>query len=381
MMIHYSIIIIGSGMAATTLVREFRKLDSETKVLIITSDNGDVYSKPMLSNAYAKNKSADDLVMADAKKFAEQTNIDVKTNATVTAINADAKNISINDEQLSFDKLVLAVGASSFKPPIEGNANEQILTVNDLDDYRVFQDKAQSAQHIAIIGPGLIGCEFANDIASSGKKITIIGPDKWPMSSLLSEPVGHYLQTQLESLGIVFELNKTVSHADFDNGFDLTLSDGSTLKADLVLSAIGLRSNINLAKASGIDCNRGIKTNQFLATNKADIYTLGDCAEVETLVLPFVMPLMNSARALAKTLAGEKTKVIYPAMPVTIKTPACPLVVSPSTDKESVDIEESDKGVKAIHKNKNGEIIGFELSGEFTKLKQSLTKELPAILS
>lgn len=367
-------------MAATTLVREFRKLDKETDILVITEDHGEVYSKPMLSNAYAKGKSADDLVSADANKFSEQNNIKIKALSTVTSIDTEAKTLKVADDNIGYDKLVLALGASPFKPPIEGDANEHILTVNNLDDYRVFQKNAKSAQHIAIIGPGLIGCEFANDIASRGKKITIIGPDPWPMSSLLSEPVGLYLQAQLESLGIVFELNKTVSHAKFDDGFELILSDDSALKADMVLSAIGLRSNISLAQAAGIDCNRGIKTNRLLATSKTDIYALGDCAEVESLVLPFVMPLMNSARALAKTLSGEETKVVYPAMPVMIKTPSCPLVVSPSADKETVEIEEGENGVKAIHKNMQGEMTGFELSGEFTKLKQSLAKELPPVL-
>jgi len=379
-MTKYSLIIIGSGMAATTLVREFRKLDKDTDVLIITADSGEVYSKPMLSNAYAKGKSADDLVSADADKFAEQNNISIKQQSRVSSINADAKTLVVNDETIAFDKLVLAVGASPFKPPIDGYANDAILTVNDLDDYRVFQNKVESAEHIAIIGPGLIGCEFANDIISSGKKITIIGPNAWPMSNLLSEPVGHYLQKQLEAQGIKFELNKTVSHASYDSGFELTLSDDSTLSADLVLSAIGLKSNISLAQESGIDCHRGIKTDQYLQTNKPAIYALGDCAEVESLVLPFVMPLMNGARALAKTLSGEQTKVNYPAMPVMIKTPACPLVVSPSNDKNSIEIIEGENGVKALHKNASGEIIGFELSGEFTKEKQTLTKALPAVL-
>ncbi len=380
-MTHHSIIIIGSGMAATTLVREFRKLDSDTDVLVITADHGDVYSKPMLSNAYAKNKTADELVSADATKFAEQNNVGIKTLTSVTAINADAKTISTKDENLSFDKLVLALGASPFKPPIDGNANEHILTVNDLDDYRVFQDKAKSANDIAIIGPGLIGCEFANDMISSGKKITIIGPDKWPMSSLLSEPVGRYLQSQLEEQGIQFELDKVVSKASYKDQFDLELSDGSTLTTDLVLSAIGLRSNISLAKNAGIECNRGIKTDQILQTNKADIYSLGDCAEVEGLVLPFVMPLMNCARALAKTLSGETTKVTYPAMPVMVKTPACPLVISPSSDSETTEITEGENGVKTLHKNANNQLIGFELSGEFTKEKQALAKELPTVLN
>lgn len=381
-MTQHSIVIIGSGMAAATLVREFRKLNQETDVLMITADQGDMYSKPMLSNAYAKNKSADDLISADSDQFAQQNNVAIKTLAQVEAIDVESNTLSVNGDSIGYETLVLALGASPFKPPTQGNADDQIITVNTLDEYRLFQQRAEQAKNIAIIGPGLIGCEFANDLIGQDKSIRIIGPDPWPMSNLLSQPVGGYLQQQLENSGVIFELEKTVSEATFsDEKFHLTLSDDTKVEADLVLSAIGLRSNIALAQAAGIQVNRGIQTNQTLQTNIANVYALGDCAEVESLVLPYVMPLMNAARALAKTLNGEATKVTYPAMPVMVKTPACPLVISPPSDKSNSKVESTEQGVQVCYYDANEQLIGFELCGDAVKQKQSLSKLLPPVLA
>lgn len=99
----------------------------------------------------------------------------------------------------------------------------------------------------------------------------------------------------------------------------VTLANGQTLLADVVLSAIGLQPNIDLAKQAGVTTSRGILTNSLLETNQTDIYAIGDCAEVNGTLLPYVMPIMQQARALAKTLNGETTQVHYPAMPVAVK--------------------------------------------------------------
>lgn len=97
------------------------------------------------------------------------------------------------------------------------------------------------------------------------------------------------------------------------------MANGQTLIADIVLSAIGLQPNISLAQSANIQTSRGVITNSLLETNQADIYAIGDCAEVNGTLLPYVMPIMQQARALAKTLSGQQTNVHYPAMPVAVK--------------------------------------------------------------
>jgi rubredoxin-NAD+ reductase len=160
------------------------------------------------------------------------------------------------------------------------------------------------------------------------------------------------------------------------------LSDGSAVHADTVLSAIGLRPAVELAQQAGLTTHRGIVTDRYLQTSISGVYALGDCAEVEGLNLPYVMPIMSAARALAQTLAGQPTKVSYPAMPVVIKTPAHPVVVSPPARDAtgSWEVTQANNGVRALYQDGTGKLLGFALTGQFVTEKQALTRELPAIL-
>jgi rubredoxin-NAD+ reductase len=139
-----------------------------------------------------------------------------------------------------------------------------------------------------------------------------------------------------------------------------------------------------LAEKSGIKVNRGIVANRFLETSAKNVYTLGDCAEVEGHVLFYVTPLLNGAKALAKTLSGTPTEVSYPAMPVTIKTPTCPVVVAPAPrDAEGEwTIEQDGYNTVAEFKDSAGNLLGFALTGpEGIKEKIRLQKMLPPVLA
>jgi rubredoxin-NAD+ reductase len=164
--------------------------------------------------------------------------------------------------------------------------------------------------------------------------------------------------------------------------FVLTDAEGNKYEADLVLRAIGLAPETTLAAATGLKVNRGIVVDRLLQTSDPNIYALGDCAEVGGLVLPFILPIMQAARALAKTLAGTPTEVAYPAMPVLVKTPACPTVVSPpAAGAEGVWQEEAiEGGLQSLFHSPSGELLGFALMGEATKARQALAPKLPPML-
>jgi rubredoxin-NAD+ reductase len=233
------------------------------------------------------------------------------------------------------------------------------------------------------MGPGLIGCEFANDLASQDIEVDVFGPDPWPISTLLPEAAGRALQEALSAAGIRFHLGATAERIDrADGGYRLTLKTGTALQADLVLSAVGLRPDTALARAAGLEVNRGIVTDRLLHTSDPQVYALGDCAEVAGLNLPFVMPIMHAARALAKTLAGEPTEVAYPPMPVVIKTPALATVVAPPPRGGAGDwrVTGSASDIRAIFESAEGELLGFALTGAAAAEKQALTKLLPPVL-
>jgi len=162
----------------------------------------------------------------------------------------------------------------------------------------------------------------------------------------------------------------------------VSLNNGGTIRCDLVVSAVGVRPRTALAQASGIEVNRGVVTGALLQTSAPSVYALGDCAEVCGQVLVYVAPLVAAARALGQTLAGTPTPVSYPAMPVTIKTPACPVVVSPPAAGARGDwqITADGSNVRAEFRGADGALLGFALTGEATRDKLALQKELPPIL-
>lgn len=379
----HSIVIIGAGLAGYTLAKELRKLDKQTPLHIITSDDGHFYSKPMLSNALSKNKTAETLVTTSAIEMAAQLNATIWSNTCVKSIDTQTRSVITDQQSVNYSKLVLAVGASQIKPPIKGDAIDHVVSINNLRDYTKFRKLLEGAKHVAIVGSGLIGCEFANDIIDTGRSVTVIGRGSTPLDRLLPPQAGKALQDKLSQLGVLWHLGVTADSVDGQNGnYVIRLSDGEVVEANLVLSAVGLKPNIDLAENAGLVVNRGIVVNNTLQSSVEDVFALGDCAEIEGMVLPFVLPIMHAARALAKTLTGTPTKLSFPAMPVVVKTPAHSIVVaSPplgAGGNWQVSVEEG--GVRALFQDAEQKILGYVLTGAAVQDKQKLTKELPPVL-
>lgn len=377
------ITIIGTGLAGYNLAREIRKLQPDAPIRMVTSDAGDFYSKPMLSNGLSANKTAAQLAMKSAAKMAEELKLDVLAYSQVEAIHPEHHVLVADGIEFEYSKLVLAVGADPFTPTMTGDATDAVLTVNDLAEYARFRDALDAAKSVVLLGGGLIGCEFANDLASTGRSVTIVDLAQWPLSRLLPEAAGQFLRAKLATIGVQFRAGVSATAVNrVANGFRVTLTDGSALDGDLVLSAIGLRPRISLAKAAGLNVNRGVVVNRLLETSQPDIYALGDCAEVDGLVLPFVLPIMQAVRALAQTLNGTPTALSYPAMPVVVKTPVCPAVVSPPANLAagSWALEVGEEGIHATFSGADGALLGYALLGAATAARQSLTPQLPPVL-
>jgi rubredoxin-NAD+ reductase len=385
--VHPPVVILGTGLAGYGLAKEFRKHDDETPLILITSDDGRSYSKPMLSTGFTKDHSADDLAQLDAGGMARMLNASVWTMTKVNEIDTANQLIKVGDAQtaIHYGKLVLAVGAEVIRPPIEGDGLDLVYSVNDLLDYDDFRTaiKKNGVKKVCLIGAGLIGCEYTNDLLNGGFAVEAVDPLGYCLPTLLPQEAGKAVQSALEAKGAKFHFGPLVTRVDqAEKGVVVTLNSGATIAADLVVSAVGVRPRTELASASGLNTNRGVITNRLLETSAPNVYAMGDCAEVNGHVLVYVAPLMAAARALGKTLAGEPTEVVYPAMPVTIKTPACPVVVAPPAMDAQGDwtITADGCNVKGEFRNAAGELLGFALTGDATKEKMALQKELPGIL-
>ena len=388
-----AVVIIGSGLAGYNVARELRKLDANVPLVVISRDHAGFYSKPMLSNALASKKTATTLVMKDAAKMAGEVNARVIGGTQVSHIDTTAQAVHLsNGEVVAYRDLVLALGADPIRLPLQGDAADTVLSVNDLEDFAKFSEALDSGvqggpvKRVAILGAGLIGCEFANDLLARGVVPTVVDVADRVLARLLPAEASAMLQARLEAAGAHFKLGVgAVSVSRTASGLNLTLSDGSTLQADLIVSAVGLKPRTELAAMAGAALGRGVPVSRLLTTSVPHVHALGDCAEVDGQWLPYVMPLMQQARALAATLAGKPTPVAYPVMPVVVKTPAWPTVVCPPPadaagqwEVTSSDDALEARFVSASSAEQAGALLGFVLQGKAVSQRQAWVAQVSA---
>ncbi|MBC7700072.1 FAD-dependent oxidoreductase [Aquabacterium sp.] len=385
-----SVVIIGSGLAGYNLARELRKLDAQVPIVVVSRDHAGFYSKPMLSNALAGKKTAATLVMKAADKIGAEINARVLPHSTVERLDTQARTVLLTSgEVLPYRDVVLALGADPIRLPLKGNAANSVLSVNDLDDFAKFAealDHPDGVKRVTILGAGLIGCEFANDLLHRGIEPTVLDLADRALGRLLPEAASLNLQTKLEAAGARFRFGVAVQSVDLASdgpGLQITLTDGSTFNTDLVLSAIGLKPRTALAAHAGLPVNRGIVVDRHLATSAEHVYAVGDCAEVDGHNLPYVLPLMQQARALAAGLAGQKTAVAYPAMPVIVKTPACPTVVCPppldAQGEWTVTTTDDALEARFTALGQPDKLLGFALQGKAVSQRQALAAQIPPL--
>jgi rubredoxin-NAD+ reductase len=378
-----SVVIIGSGLGGYGLARELRRRDANLSITLITADDGASYSKPMLSNAFAQGKHASSLVLKDAKRMASDLGIQLLTHTTVTQIDRGAKQVLVSSnsgqDTIAYGKLVLALGADPRPYPQVTGEKVKIHSVNDLASYAAWRAGLRDGDSILLIGAGLIGCEFANDLTLAGYKVTVVDPAAWPLARLLPQEIGEALATALEGSGVVLKLGCSISQF---TGNIAAIDDGTFVRFDHVLSAIGLLPRLTLARDAGLAVDTGIKVDAWLATSDPDIFALGDCAQTDAGTLPFILPLMAQLRALAASLTGEPTRASLPALPVTVKTPCLKLVVCspPAGSAGKWTVEGTGLDRKGLFIGEHGAPLGYALAGNTTVESQALAKLMPAIL-
>lgn len=376
------LLIVGTGHAGYTLAREWRKLDRARPLVMVTRDDGHSYYKPDLSKAFASGKDAEGLIKARVDAMAAELDARILAQTEVTAIDTTARRLQLREGgPLDYSTLVLASGAQPIRLPVAGDAADRIHSVNDRGAYARFRDGLAPGARLLIVGAGLIGCEWANDMGAHGFAVSVVDLAPWPLPRLLPEPAGRALQAALGGLGVHWHLENSLKALDSNGGaLRATLADGTTLEVDRVLSAVGLRADLSLATGAGIRCRHGIVVDSLLRTSAADVYALGDCIEIGGRPLPFILPISHAARALAQTLAGTPTPVKFPAMPVLVKTPICPVVVCPPATADGTwVVSGTAPDLEAVFSDAAGKPQGFALTGAATARRGALAATMPAV--
>lgn len=358
------LIIIGTGLAGYNLAKEFRKLNATRALILITEDAGHFYSKPQLSTALQQKKSPEQLIITTCEKMQEQLNATLYTHSKVTAIDPLSHTLTVETPsstlKLHYSQLVLAMGAKPKALPSLDNLPNH-FRVNNLQDYERFIQQGSQTQHCAIIGSGLVGCEFAHDFSHHIPLISVITPDPYPLYGLVPAAMGHSLQNALTEKGIQWFTNSAIDKA-------------AELAADHILIAIGLNPDLTLAKQAKLVTNQGIVVNETLQTSDPHIYALGDCAEIAGTCRQYVAPILQSARALAQTLNGTRTSVQFPAFPISLKVSSYPIITMPPAKGVLGEwhVVSNNSDHKALFIDDNEMILGYALSGNYLEERQSI---------
>jgi rubredoxin-NAD+ reductase len=373
-----SIVVVGSGLAGFGVLRELRRLSPGAKLTMVTLEDGHFYSKPALSTAFAKGKTSETLVTSNAEKMIAQLNLNARIGREAESIDRKGKALCTTGGPILYDKLVLAMGATPFRPQIDGDAAHRAISVNQLEHYAYFREQLPDGAQVLIMGSGLVGTEFANDLITNSYQVTVVDMLPLPLAQLVPSAVGESVRDALASEGVEWHLGCKVVAINYkrdSTGYVATLDDGTDVEADLVLSAVGLRPNIALATDAGIDVGMGINVNQYGQTSDPDIYAIGDCAEYQHGLSAYVTPIMAAARGIAPSVLGTPTEIRFPPLAVQVKTTLFPINLLPPTRDcvgEWHRTESDETGEKHLFIDDGGVMRGYVLTRDKTEQRTEM---------
>ncbi|SUG46202.1 nitric oxide reductase [Salmonella enterica subsp. arizonae] len=195
-----------------------------------------------------------------------------------------------------------------------------MLTLNSQQEYRACETQLRAAQRVLIVGGGLIGSELAMDFCRAGKTVTLMDNAASLLASLMPPEVSSRLQHRLTDMGVHLQLKSQLQELEkSEAGIRATLASQRRIEVDAAIAATGLRPETALARRAGLVINHGVCVDSYLQTSHPDIYAIGDCAEINGQVLPFLQPIQLSAMYLAKNLLGGKAPLKLPTMLVKVK--------------------------------------------------------------
>lgn len=276
------VVIIGNGIAGVSAAEAMRKKDESVQITLLDGSDYPVYYKPMLSKFIGKGEVPKAFFMHD-KAWYESLGIDFVAPVKVTAIHPEERVLDLSDGgSMHYDELIIAVGSECFVPPIENNHLEGVYTLRTYDDANEIKERMTKSSHAVVIGGGLLGLEAAAQMHHGGMEVTVV------------EIMDRLLPRQLDEKGAKFlEEAFSVDRMSIVKGEGVTrligdrevtgvlLDDGNEIKADIVLISAGVRTDVSMFEAIGMECNRGIVVNSHMATNIPHIYACGDCASFE----------------------------------------------------------------------------------------------------
>jgi rubredoxin-NAD+ reductase len=381
-----AIVVVGSGLAGFGVLRELRKLSPTARLTLVTLEAGHFYSKPALSTALAKRKTAATLITSTAEKMATQLKLDARIGRQAEAIDRVGKALLTTGGPVPYDALILATGAVPVQPQIAGDAAHRAIAVNQLDHYARFRDELPDDARVLIMGSGLVGTEFANDLITTGHRPVVVDMLPLPLAQLVPPAVGAKVRDALAAQGVEWHLGRKVVAINYkapSPGYVATLDDGTVIEADLVLSAVGLRPNIALAAEAGLEIGLGIRVDDHGRTSDPHIFAIGDCAEYPHGLSAYVTPIMAAARGIAASALGNPTEMRFPPLSVQVKTTLLPINLLPPPRAVAGTwhcVEDDAQGSKHVFADSAGTLRGYVLTHEKCEQRAEMDARMGAAM-
>lgn len=302
------LVVVGNGMAGMRTVEELLKIAPEFYDITVFGDEPyPNYNRIMLSPVLANEQTIDDIILNSREWYAEN-NITLHTSARVNKIDRKNRVVYATDgTSAEYDRLLIATGSKPFMLPVPGRELQGVLGYRDIKDTNDMIAAAKQYQHAVVIGGGLLGLEAANGLKIQGMDVTVVHRNEWLLDRQLDKTAGLMLQKNLEAKGLKFLLNtNTEALLGDDNGRvkAVRFSSGLEVPADLVVMAVGIRPNFELAQSAGIHCDRGIVVNDTMQTFDPRIYAVGECVNHRGISYGLVAPLFEMAKVCATHLAN-----------------------------------------------------------------------------
>jgi nitrite reductase (NADH) large subunit len=308
------LVVVGNGMAGMRAVEELiSRAPDRFDITVIGAEPHPNYSRILLSAVLAGEKTLDDIVL-NSRDWYEQHGICLIAGKRATAIHRVARRVELVDgTAIPFDKLLLATGSKPLAPPIPGLGLRNVRAFRDIGDVEAMIAAASTCRRAAVIGGGLLGLEAAWGLKRRGMSVALVHLMPTLMERQLDAAAGELLRRDLEARGIdFFTSSETEEILGTERAEAVLLADGNRLAADLVVLAVGIRPDIDLASRARLDINRGILVGDDMATSDPDIHAVGECIEHNGQVFGLVAPIWEQARVCGARLAGDDAAVYSP---------------------------------------------------------------------
>lgn len=362
-------VIIGNAAAGIGTVEGIREYDKDGEILIISDEKYDTYSRPLISYWLKEAVTEENMRYRNAD-FYEKNNVKTMLDTKVIAIDPDKKEVVIEGgENVPYDKLMVATGSKPFVPPMQGMEKiAKKFSFMKKDDAKAVKEAVFDGARVLIVGAGLIGLKAAEALEHYNAKMTVVDLANRILPSILDEAASEIMQKHIESKGVRFILNTSVSEFSENSA---KLSNGETVDFDMVILAVGVRPNVELIKEAGGNVGRGIITDNRQQTSLKDIYAAGDCTEsydisIEANRILAILPNAHNQGVVAgKNMAGKEAYYLNAFPMNAIGFFGLHIITAGSYDGEPVVETDGTNYKKLVVKDK--QLKGFILIGKYIK--------------